>query len=144
MSKSTHASRVRTTYDFIRAQSATYPVRTLCRVLNVAPSGYYAWLKKPLSDRALVVAVDEVLAGRIGDPDDAALRVARERHALAARVTDAAGIDGERVPVPVGPAQHPQLLVDEVRSPISVVSSNRDGFQIAKSVGSRSSVRPSP
>jgi putative transposase len=40
-------------YDFIKAQSATYPVQTLCRVLNVAPSGYYAWLKNPLSDRAV-------------------------------------------------------------------------------------------
>src|SRR5512136_3040235 len=53
MSKSTPASRVRTTYDFIKAQSTTHPVQKLCRLLNVAPSGYYAWLKKPLSDRAL-------------------------------------------------------------------------------------------
>jgi putative transposase len=28
-------------------------VQALCRVLDVAPSGYYAWLKQPLSDRAL-------------------------------------------------------------------------------------------
>ena len=40
MSKFTPASRVRTTYEFIKAQSATYPVQTLCRVLNVAPSGH--------------------------------------------------------------------------------------------------------
>lgn len=53
MSKSTPASRVRDTYVFIKAQSTTHPVQTLCRVLNVAPSGYYAWLKKPLSNRAL-------------------------------------------------------------------------------------------
>ena len=53
MSKPTPAGRVCTTYDFIKAQSKTYPVQKLCRLLNVAPSGYYAWLKKPLSDRAL-------------------------------------------------------------------------------------------
>lgn len=53
MSKSTPASRVRDTYAFIKAQSTTHPVQTLCRVLNVAPSGYYAWLKKPPSNRAL-------------------------------------------------------------------------------------------
>ena len=53
MSKSTPASRVRATYEFIKAQSTTHSVQTLCRVLNVAPSGYYAWLKKPLSNRAL-------------------------------------------------------------------------------------------
>ena len=27
-------------------------MQTLCRVLGVAPSGYYAWLKQPLSNRA--------------------------------------------------------------------------------------------
>ncbi len=52
MSKSTSTSRVRATYDFIKAQRATYSVETLCRVLGVAPSGYYAWLKQPLSKRA--------------------------------------------------------------------------------------------
>jgi putative transposase len=53
MSKSTPASHVRRTYDFIRAQRTAYPVQALCRVLDVAPSGYYAWLKKPMSNRAL-------------------------------------------------------------------------------------------
>ena len=52
MSKSTPTSRVRTTYDFIKAESRTFPVQALCRVLDVAPSGYYAWLKQPLSNRA--------------------------------------------------------------------------------------------
>jgi putative transposase len=52
MSKSTSASRVRATYALIKAQSATFPVQVLCRVLEVAPSGYYAWLKQPLSNRA--------------------------------------------------------------------------------------------
>lgn len=52
MSKPTPASRVRATYELIKAQSATFPVQVLCRVLEVAPSGYYAWLKQPLSNRA--------------------------------------------------------------------------------------------
>lgn len=52
MSKSTPASRVRATYAFIKAHSRMYPVQVLCRVLDVAPSGYYAWLKQPLSNRA--------------------------------------------------------------------------------------------
>jgi len=52
MSKSTPASRVRTTYAFIKAHSATYSVQMLCRFLDVAPSGYYVWLKQPLSNRA--------------------------------------------------------------------------------------------
>jgi putative transposase len=45
--------RVRKTYDFIKSHQQQFPVEVLCRVLRVAPSGYYAWLKKPVSDRGL-------------------------------------------------------------------------------------------
>ena len=44
--------RVRATYQFIKCQRQHYSAETLCRVLNVAPSGYYAWLKRPVSLRA--------------------------------------------------------------------------------------------
>ena len=43
--------RFRTTYEFIKAHRSEYSVQALCRVLDVAPSGYYAWLKHPLSRR---------------------------------------------------------------------------------------------
>jgi len=52
MSTQKRASRVRSTYAFIRAQCGHYSVQTLCRTLGVAPSGYYEWLKQPLSNRA--------------------------------------------------------------------------------------------
>ena len=52
MSKSKSPSRVRATYEVIKAQRASFPVEMMCRVLEVAPSGYYAWLKQPLSHRA--------------------------------------------------------------------------------------------
>ena len=52
MSTRRTAGRVRTTYEFIRAHRGQYPAQALCRVLGVAPSGYYAWLKQPLSRRA--------------------------------------------------------------------------------------------
>jgi putative transposase len=44
--------RVRRIYEFIKANGRRYDVRTLCRLLEVAPSGYYAWLCDPLSARA--------------------------------------------------------------------------------------------
>ena len=52
MSTNLSAGRVWSTYEFIRSHRAKYSVQALCRVLDVAPSGYYEWLKKPLSNRA--------------------------------------------------------------------------------------------
>jgi len=39
-------------YRFIKRHSGQYPVKTLCRLLKVNRSGYYAWLRDPRSDRA--------------------------------------------------------------------------------------------
>ena len=38
-------------YPFIHAEKAYYPVRVLCRVLQVSRSGFYAWLKRSPSRR---------------------------------------------------------------------------------------------
>ena len=39
-------------FEFIRAEKARYPVRTLCAVLEVSRSGFYAWMRRPPSARA--------------------------------------------------------------------------------------------
>ena len=45
--------KVRRIYQFIKTNARQYDVRQLCRLLQVAPSGYYAWLQAPVSDRAI-------------------------------------------------------------------------------------------
>ncbi|WP_272844487.1 IS3 family transposase [Pantoea ananatis] len=42
---------VRLRYAFISDNNCCWPVRLLCRVLDVHPSGFYAWLQQPHSQR---------------------------------------------------------------------------------------------
>lgn len=63
-------------FEFIRAEKAAVPVATLCRVLKVSRSGFYAWCRRPESahgrrDRQLRVLVRESFEasrGRYGSP----------------------------------------------------------------------------
>jgi putative transposase len=47
------SDRVRRKYEFIKAHRKQFPVEVMCRELGIAPSGYYEWLKCPLSKRAV-------------------------------------------------------------------------------------------
>jgi len=49
-------------YAYIDQHRGQHPIRTLCKMLSVHPSGFYAWLNKPLSKRALEDARQTVLA----------------------------------------------------------------------------------
>jgi putative transposase len=56
-------------YAFIEAEKGTYPVSILCRVIGVARSGYYRWLKtRDLPDQ------------RFGDDDEELSRALRQIH----------------------------------------------------------------
>lgn len=51
MSTQQSAGRVRSTYAFIKAHREQYSLQSMCRVLGVAPSGYYDWVQQPISNR---------------------------------------------------------------------------------------------
>jgi hypothetical protein len=52
MSTKFRVGRVRSTYEFIKANRGTFSVQMMCRLLGFAPSGYYALLAHPVSSRA--------------------------------------------------------------------------------------------
>ncbi|MFY0679754.1 MAG: IS3 family transposase [Thalassovita sp.] len=45
--------RCKLRYASIDAHRQQHPVRVLCKILTVHPSGFYAWVKEPLSQRAM-------------------------------------------------------------------------------------------
>lgn len=63
-------------FSFVAAHAASWPVRTLCRVLGVSASGYYAWRDRPDSaqrtaNRQLLGDIERLHAehhGRYGSP----------------------------------------------------------------------------
>ena len=76
-------------FAFIRAEKAHFPVRALCRVLQVTRQGYYAFLKRPQSTRA---ARDVVLRERVREVHERS----RRRYG-SPRVQNALRRDGHRV-----------------------------------------------
>jgi len=52
MTARSSAGRVRNIYQFIKENSSEHSVEMMCQLLKVSRSEYYAWLAKPMSDRA--------------------------------------------------------------------------------------------
>jgi putative transposase len=81
-------------FRFIEDRRVDYPVRVMCRVLEVSPAGYYAWRSRPESARS--IANRELLAdikrahrdshGRYGSPRIHAELTAQGRGASRGRI----------------------------------------------------------
>ncbi len=56
------SQNVRLKYTFIKAHRSEFDIAVMCRLLDVSRSGFYEWLRKPLSDRAVE---DQWLLGMI-------------------------------------------------------------------------------
>ena len=94
-----------TVYRFVERERATYPVTTMCRVLEVSPSSYWAWSTRPPSGRARsdselttdIRRIHERSRGTYGVPRvhaelrDEGTRCGRKR---VARLMRAAGLEG--------------------------------------------------
>jgi len=52
MSTRVSAVRVRHLYEFIKNHQDQYSVNMMCQALEIARSGYYEWLREPVSNRA--------------------------------------------------------------------------------------------
>jgi len=99
----------------------------MCRVLGVSPSGYYAWVKRPTSARALmdaaltakIQAAHTASKGTYGAPRlridlaEAGIRVGRKRVARLMRNVGLAGVSRRKSPVTTvrdGARQAPDLV----------------------------------
>jgi len=91
----------------VKANQAYYPVRVMCRMLQVSPSGFYAWLGRPWSARAredlgltaLIHTIHRRSKGAYGAPaihaelaDDHGRRVGRKRVARLMRAANLRGV----------------------------------------------------
>ena len=94
-----------TVFRFVERERANHPVATMCRVLEVSPSGYWAWSRRPPSMRAradvgltdTIRTIHEDSRGTYGMPRvhaelrDTGTRCSRKR---VARLMRAAGLEG--------------------------------------------------
>lgn len=96
-------------YPAIREYSRRYPIRLKCRTLAVSPAGYYAWIDRPESRRAVhnrirlskILVIHRESRETYGSPSIGDALVKRGGHAVGehrvARLLRAKGIQAKPV-----------------------------------------------
>jgi len=106
------SQNVRMKYAFIQAHRHEFDTAVMCRLLDVSRSGFYAWLRNPLSDRAredqrllaLIVTAYNASHGVYGAPRifldlrEAGETCSKHRVARIMRVNHIKALHGYRVP----------------------------------------------
>ena len=112
----------------MRTNQASYPVTTMCRVLGVSSSGYYAWSKRLPSSRSiadrelghLIRAIHERSRGVYGVPrihaelQDEGRHVGRERIARLMRAQGLEGVSRRKRVRTTRPGKSPRAVPDLV------------------------------
>ena len=113
----------------MKANQASYPVRVMCRMLKISKSGFYAWLRRPMSDRARsdialtakIHAIHRRSREAYGAPmihaelaDDHAIHVGCKRVARLMRVAGLRGVQIKRFVRTTIPDSYSAAVVDRV------------------------------
>ena len=113
----------------MKANQASYPVRVMCRMLKISKSGFYAWLRRPMSDRARsdialtakIHAIHRRSREAYGAPmihaelaDDHAIHVGCKRVARLMRVAGLRGVQIKRFIRTTIPDSYSAAVVDRV------------------------------
>jgi len=113
----------------VKANQASYPVRVMCRMLKISKSGFYAWLRRPMSDRARsdialtakIHAIHRRSREAYGAPmihaelaDDHAIHVGCKRVARLMRVAGLRGVQIKRFIRTTIPDSYSAAVVDRV------------------------------
>jgi putative transposase len=111
-------------FAFVSQEKVAFPVTALCRVLEVSPSGYYASLERPPSQRA---RRDEELAKKV-----AAAHYASKKRYGSPRVHADLKADGERVsPKRVARLMRERRLVARMRRRFRATTDSKHAFPVA-------------
>jgi putative transposase len=123
----------------MKANQAAHPIATMCRVLGVSASGYYAWQRRAASARRLKdqALVDQIRAvhrrsrGRDGGPRirrdlrAAGVRIGRKRVARLLKQAGLRGVSRRKWPVTTVRAPHTRPAPDLVQRTFTATGANQ-------------------